>query len=607
MKNKSLGASVYTLKYVLALFIFWLLVFFVERGIFFFFADLDSEFGVSDFLSSCFHGFVMDAATVVYFLAPVLLIIIISSLTNKNDWADKPLIVINGFLVLFTSIIVFADLFLYPYWGFRIDDTPLFYLKTPKDAAASVSALEMVAFFILVILSAVLLLYCVYKIHCKFFVRSKRNWSNLLLLALLPVMVVMARGGVNVSTMNVGKVYFSDKLFLNHAAINANWNFIYSLEKSADYSSYYLLDDAEAQSIFDTLSVGKDSSSDTLLFKDEPNVLLFILEGFSGSACASLGGVDAMPNLSRYAAEGVLFKNFYANSFRTDRGLAAILASYPGMPTTSLMKLTSKSQKVAMFPQDFLANGYATSYYYGGDINFTNQNSFVHNAGYERVVSDKDFDSKYLQAKWGALDGVLLDKLYMDFNEGKFVTPYFCTVQTSSSHEPYDVPYNHNPDKYINSVMYSDSCLGAFLDKLKTSPYWENLLVIMLPDHAVKYPVNITNSQKERYHIPMVWTGGAIKKHYEVEDYCSQIDLGATLVAQFCWNTDEYKFSKNIFSEKSSKFAPYSFNNGFGFVSADGYTSYDYGPQTVIYETNPEITKIGKAFMQIVHKDIERR
>ncbi|MCQ2200312.1 MAG: sulfatase-like hydrolase/transferase [Paludibacteraceae bacterium] len=607
MRNNNERTGIFTILYITVLFFFWILVFFVERAVFFFVDREDSSFGFGDFFSCSFHALPMDASSAVYFLIPVFLVIVVGSFTKSNGWSDMPLKVINSAVAVFTSVIVFGDLFLYPYWGFRIDDTPLFYLRTPKDAAASASMFEMAAFVVLVILFSALLIWCLLKLHKRFFVKCSRGWSNLLLVLVLPVFVVLARGGVNVSTMNVGKVYFSDKQFLNHAAINANWNFIYSLEKTADYSSYYLLADGEAQSIFDTLSVGKDSEPDTFIFNGRPNVLLFIMEGFSGSACSLLGGVDAMHNVSRYAEEGVLFKNFYANSFRTDRGLAAILASYPGMPTTSLMKLAAKSQTVPMFPQDFHNNGFATSYYYGGDINFTNQNSFVHIAGYERVVSDKDFESKYLQSKWGALDGVLLDRLEKDFSKGLFVAPFFCTVQTSSSHEPYDVPYSHDSNQYVNSVMYADSCLGSFLDNLKASPYWDSLLVVILPDHATKYPENVLNHQKERYHIPMVWTGGAVKNHLVVEDFCSQIDLGATLVAQFGWETAKYPFSKNIFSKKSSKFAPYSFNNGFGYVTADGCASYDYGPQTVIKETDSELTKKGKAFMQVVHKDIERR
>ena len=37
------------------------------------------------------------------------------------------------------AVIVAVDLALYRYWGFRLDDTILLYLKTPEEAAASIT------------------------------------------------------------------------------------------------------------------------------------------------------------------------------------------------------------------------------------------------------------------------------------------------------------------------------------------------------------------------------------------------------------------------------------------------------------------------------------
>ena len=45
---------------------------------------------------------------------------------------------------------------------------------------------------------------------------------------------------------------------------------------------------------------------------------------FSAHLMESLGGENIAVNLDSLAKEGVLFSNFYANSFRTDRALPAI-------------------------------------------------------------------------------------------------------------------------------------------------------------------------------------------------------------------------------------------------------------------------------------------
>ena len=106
--------------------------------------------------------------------------------------------------------------------------------------------------------------------------------------------------------------------------------------------------------LVDTMIVGRFLGVDDLApadslqwVKARPNVLLIVLESFSGVAMESLGGIPGvMPNLEKIASEGILFTNFYANSFRTDRGLTSILSGYPAQPTASIMKYPAKSQSL---------------------------------------------------------------------------------------------------------------------------------------------------------------------------------------------------------------------------------------------------------------------
>lgn len=67
--------------------------------------------------------------------------------------------------------------------------------------------------------------------------KSILSFACLLLLA--ASLFIPIRGGFTVSTMNVGKVYFSDRMALNHAAINPVFSLMSSLSKSEDFSSQY--------------------------------------------------------------------------------------------------------------------------------------------------------------------------------------------------------------------------------------------------------------------------------------------------------------------------------------------------------------------------------
>ena len=64
------------------------------------------------------------------------------------------------------------------------------------------------------------------------------------------------------------------------------------------------------------------------------DVFIIVMESFSRLVMKT----GATPNLCRLADEGVMFENFYANSFRTDRGLVAVLSGFPAQPSMSIME-----------------------------------------------------------------------------------------------------------------------------------------------------------------------------------------------------------------------------------------------------------------------------
>ena len=88
-------------------------------------------------------------------------------------------------------------------------------------------------------------------------------------------------------------------------------------------------------------------------------------------------------------------------------------------------------------------------------------------------------------------------------------------ILTLSSHEPFEVPYTSDfSHPYLNSVAYTDSCLGAFVASLKENPLWDSTIVILSPDHGYPYPNGVTRYDPLRYRIPMAIIGGAVKRPY---------------------------------------------------------------------------------------------
>ena len=63
------------------------------------------------------------------------------------------------------------------------------------------------------------------------------------------------------------------------------------------------------------------AAPERVLTTPRPNVVVVILESFARTVMdADVGGLPVMPNMQRLKGEGIWFENFFANSFRTDRG-----------------------------------------------------------------------------------------------------------------------------------------------------------------------------------------------------------------------------------------------------------------------------------------------
>ena len=280
-------------------------------------------------------------------------------------------------------------------------------------------------------------------------------------------------------------MYFSQNQFLNHSAVNPVFNFIDSFDK-AD-ADYHFMDDEECNQLISSLYNTQSIDCDTLLNTQNPNIIIILLEGCGGAFTEIGGRTDITPNLNKLAKEGIYFANCYGNSWRTDRGTLCTLSGYPSFPTMSVMKIPSKSRSLPNIARILQQErGYNTSYIYGGDINFTNMRSYLISGGFEQLTWMKDYSAEeQATAQWGVRDDITFKTLYQMATKAE--PPFLIGYSTLSSHVPWDVPIHHFDDEVINAFYYLDQCIGDFVNSLRKSAAWKNMLVIMLPDHGIPY------------------------------------------------------------------------------------------------------------------------
>lgn len=594
----------------------------------------------SEWLRVMWHGLPLDLSLAGYLTAVPALLTVVSAWTISSvvrRIASAYFLIIS----LILAVVFMLDTGLYPYWGFKLDTTPFFYFfSSPSDALASMGALALICSFALILVLAAIYYFVLWRVPLRLmqFRYSNRILNpvpaTVLLLIATGLLFIPIRGGFTVSTMNVGKVYYSGTPALNHAATNPLFSLMESVARSGDFGDRYrFMPDDKAVAVFNTMTdpevpgsvsvkvddvVADSLVSDTvpaLLNTSRPDILFVIMESFSSHLMSELGGeAPVAVNLDSLSREGVLFTNFFANSFRTDRGLVSILSGYPAQPTTSIMKYPRKTQNLPSIAGEFKKAGYSTRYYYGGDADFTNMRSYLVSAGFDTIVSDTDFPVTERLSKWGVHDHLVFERLLSDIKSGVISgdadSPSYTVLQTSSSHEPFEVPYSKIENLRLNAFAYTDSCVGAFVKELKSMPRWDSTLVVLVPDHLGAYPEGISNFRIDRYRIPLILTGGAVAGPRKIDTYGSQHDLAATLLAMLGIPHSEFIFSKDMLDPESPHFAFFAVPDAFGLVDGENALIYDCQADAVVVDEGPSPganLERGKAYLQKLYDDISKR
>ena len=586
------------------------------------------------------HGLPLDLSMAGYLsVIPGLLSIAVVWL--KRDLV-KPIMNIYFIIAsLFITCSFLLNASLYPYWKYPLDSTPLFYFFTsPADAIASVSIWQ-------VILSIVILIVLTIGVWFTLRMRGEkrqqysryaygygglgsgkrnrfddfdrhRGRTSIILLLLTGLLFLPIRGGITVSTMNTGQAYYSQNAYLNHSAVNPLFSLLESITHQEDFASQYrFMKDKEADKIFATMTSTSDENTYPLLNeatfkKGTPDILIVIMESFASDIMPSMGSYkDVAVCLDSIAQQSILFTRFYANSFRTDRGMVSILSGYPAQPTTSIMRYPRKTSQLPSIARNLAKyKNYKTTYYYGGDADFCNMRSYLVSQGYQHIISDANFPIEDKLSKWGVPDHILAARMMEDIkaqqNEKR---PMLRILQTSSSHEPFEVPYHRLKDKRLNAFAYTDSVMGAIVREYRKLPRWKNTLIVFVPDHVGGYKENLNDHDRSRYQIPLILAGGVISRPMKVGIIGSQHDIAATLLGQLGVEHREFTFSKNMMSDATPKFAFFAVNDAFGVVSEENSLIYDNRAKRIVYDKGEKgfNLKRGQAYLQKLYDDLAKK
>lgn len=560
------------------------------------------------------HGLRMDFSTAGYLtVLPALLLAVFPNNPPRKLASWLRFIIVTELIIV--SLIAVADLEVFRTWGFHLDITPLHYLKSPREAAASAASSPWI-FLLSLLIGIVMLGAYFFRFLTLRFVRRfqpVRRWMAIPGLTMASVaLIIPIRGGFQLAPMNVSAVYFSPIAFANYAAVSPQWNFIHSCLESNKFGSnpYNFFPRGEATRTLQSLYQPASNNS-SVLTTSSPNVIVIIWESFTAKSVASLGGRTGItPQFEKLSHEGLFFNQVFASGDRSEKGLIALLSGFPAQATASIMTLPSKSAKLPTLGQKFKQAGYQTSFYYGGETEFANIKSYLYHNQFDRIVSKPDFQRSQWNSKWGAHDHIVYNRILSDL--GNSQKPFFASFFTLSSHEPFEVPMptvfpgKDEESQFLNSLYYADRSLGEFIAQAKKQPWWSNTLIIITADHGHRLPVLSTDRMRD-FHIPMLWLGGALKaKPQVINRIGSQTDLASTLLHQLKLDASDFKWSRDLLNPQNRPFAYFAFNNGFGVVQPNRHLLYDNTSRKLISSSGTiekQDIELGEAYEEESYQD----
>ncbi len=266
------------------------------------------------------------------------------------------------------------------------------------------------------------------------------------------------------------------------------------------------------------------------------NVVVVSSESFGARFSRLYGSErDLTPNFDAYAKRGIWFSRTYASGTRTVRGLEALTASFPPIPTVSIVRRPG-NEGIATWGRVMRDLGYDTSFLYGGYGYFDNMNAFYAGNGFE-VLDRTAIGKVRFENIWGVADEDLFDLELKHCSElyarGK---PFFSIVMTTSNHKPFTfrpgleglgIPEAGGGRKA--GVKYADYALGYFLREAQKQPWFDDTIFVVVADHGARV-YGKADIPLNSYEIPLMIYAPKHLAPRRVDELMTQIDIAPTVL-----------------------------------------------------------------------------
>ncbi len=578
--------------------------YFIARILFYIYnSELLKVDSVSDFFSLCYYGIAFDTTAILYINLLFIVCSILPFFKNTHSGYQKFLFYLYFVTNLLAYVTNYIDFIYYKYTLARSTIVALNIIEHETNKAVLLFSflIDYWDVAVLFIISSALWVFLYKRVEVKVHKPSKKvhyfGFSIIAFLIIITLTIGGIRGGdfkkstrpINLldASRHVTKVVHSD------IVLNTPFAIIRTLFSTGFKKTNY--EGVTEQLIAQKIQPIKQYNNNPAT---KPNVVVMILESYGREYVGAFNKKSNIPNykthspfLDSLSQHSMIFTNAYANGRQSIHGMSSILAGIPAFKDAFTSSPYPK-QKIESLVSTLESEGYNTSFFHGaanGSMGFL---GFGNILGIDQYYGRSEFnDDSEFDGFWGIWDEPFLQFMKNTLNKQK--TPFFSTVFTVSSHEPYIIP-----DKYKNKfkegeiVMhkcaeYTDYALKRFFGEAKKQPWFNNTIFVLVADHG-----NLTYYEEytkpiNRFAVPIIIYKPNSKYVGVDDDLAQQIDIYPTILDMIGYQKPFRSWGRSLFDKKSSMpFVVNSTGTTHNFLKGNYICTFDGTNATGFYAKN---------------------
>ncbi|MBX0290258.1 LTA synthase family protein [Hymenobacter sp. HSC-4F20] len=299
--------------------------------------------------------------------------------------------------------------------------------------------------------------------------------------------VLGIRGGLQLKPLRTGHAFVQTPPILGHVTLNSTFTFLKSLGYQPPERRLYFATPAALQA---ALAAHQPPARATTR---PENVVVLLVESFASEYNGiENGGQGYTPFFDSLATQGLFFRQHYANGRRSIEALPAVLAGLPSLMESPFITSNFQTDELHGLGEILGRHGYATSVFHGAQNGTMGFNTFAGITGMQQYYGLQEYpggaQSPDYDGHWGIFDEPYLQ--YFAQQLSRQPQPFFSTVFTLTSHEPFPVPAQYKsrfaPGQLPihASIRYTDFALRQFFRTAAKQPWYRNTLFILLADHT---------------------------------------------------------------------------------------------------------------------------